>query len=85
MQDLLPFPDGSEREPIGPQQSFTFEHLIRIVSEKLDRLHSGQLVLCAQVKDLRESLPVQRRPLSRFAADTRASAKRQARRPLPGL
>ena len=37
-----------------------------MLSTKLDRLHSGQLHLCEQVKDLRDSLPVQRRPLSRW-------------------
>jgi hypothetical protein len=67
MQDPLPFLDDSKREPMGAQQSFTFEHVITVLSQKLDRIHSGQLVLCAQVKDLRESLPMQRRPLSRWA------------------
>ncbi len=61
--------------PVAPTQTaFTFEHVIRVISERmdehaqrLDRIHSGQLTLCAQVKDLRESLPVQRRPLSQWA------------------
>ena len=74
MQDLLPFPNDSEREPIGSQQSFPFEHVIRIIGERmdeharrLDRIHSGQILICAQMKDLRESLPMQRRPLSQWA------------------
>jgi hypothetical protein len=62
----LPLFDDTEREAIGTQRVFTLEHVISILSQKLDRLHSGQLVLCAQVKDLRESLPMQRRPLSRW-------------------
>ena len=48
------------------EPSFTVEHAIGVLSQKLDRLHTGQLVLCAQVKDLRESLPMQRRPLSKW-------------------
>jgi hypothetical protein len=39
---------------------------IGVITEKLDRLHSRQFTLGAQVKDLRESLPVQHRPLSRW-------------------
>jgi hypothetical protein len=48
------------------QQSFPFEQAINAVSAKLDRIHSGQLTFCAQVKDIRESLPMQRRSLSRW-------------------
>ena len=53
--------------PVATQETFPFEHVITMLSEKLDRIQSGQLTLCAQVKDLTASLPVQRRPLSRWA------------------
>jgi len=49
-------------EPV--QRAFTFEEAIAVITERLDRLHSGQNLLSAQVKDLRESLPLQRRPAS---------------------
>jgi hypothetical protein len=62
----LPLFDSAEQEAMGAQRVLSFEHVISVLSQKLDRLHSGQLVLCAQVKDLRESLPMQRRPLSRW-------------------
>jgi len=58
----------------GTQRSFTFDHVISFISQRMDehaqrleRIHYGQLTLCAQVKDLRESLPMQRRSLSRWA------------------
>jgi hypothetical protein len=55
-------------------------------ARRLDRLHSGQLVLCAQVKDLRESLPMQRRPLSRWAQQIHVQVlNRQTRWPVSGL
>jgi hypothetical protein len=86
MQDLLPFPNDSEREPIGSQQSFPFEHVIRIIGERmdeharrLDRIHSGQILICAQMKDLRESLPMQRRPLSRFVQQLHIEVVRMKR------
>lgn len=53
--------------PVATQETFSFEQVIGMLSEKLERLHSGQVMLCAQVKDLSASLPVQRRPLSRWA------------------
>lgn len=37
-----------------------------MITAKLDRLHSGQIHICEQVKDLRDALPMQRRPLSRW-------------------
>jgi hypothetical protein len=49
------------------QRSLGFADVINILSAKLDRIQSGQLHLCEQVKDLRDSLPVQRRPLGRWA------------------
>lgn len=55
------------RYPSAPvQEKLALEEVVEIISAKLDRIHSGQLTLCAQVKDIRESLPVQRRPLSRW-------------------
>jgi hypothetical protein len=62
----LPLFDETETEQLDSQRAVTFEHVISILSHKLDRLHSGQLVLRAQVKYLRESLPMRRRPLSRW-------------------
>ena len=52
------------QEPV--QRAFSFEEAIAVIAERLDRLHSGQNLLSAQVKDLRESLPVQRRPASHW-------------------
>jgi hypothetical protein len=68
-QDVLPFPEPAER-PINPQQSFAFENAISALSQKLDRLHSGELVLCAQMKDLRVSAHAAATAFEMGAADS---------------
>jgi hypothetical protein len=66
LEDYPLFAEGPQLMPPPVQQSFPFERLIAGISDKLDRIHSTQLALCAQVKDVRVNLPVQRRPLSRW-------------------
>lgn len=78
----FPEEDGSVRPHLVPppaQHSFPFEHVISMFTSRLDRLQSTQLALCEQVKDLRVSLPVQRRPLSRWAQQIHVEVVRAKR------
>ena len=61
------------------QQIFSFEGVITMTSEKLDQFQSNQLTLCAQVKVLRASLPLQRRQLSRWVQQVHVDVVRAKR------
>jgi hypothetical protein len=74
LPELPLLPEGT---PILPpvQQPLPFDKVISILSAridrheqkmdaKLERLQATQLTLCEQMKDVRMSLPLQRRPLS---------------------
>jgi hypothetical protein len=70
---------GPQLVPPPAQQSFPFQHVISMFSDELDRLHFTQLASCEQVKDLRVSLPMQRRPLSRWAQQLHVEVVRTKR------
>jgi hypothetical protein len=70
------FPEALPALP-AVQQSLPFDKVISILSAridrheqrmdaKLERLQSTQLTLCEQLRDVRLSLPMQRRPLSQW-------------------
>jgi hypothetical protein len=61
--------------------SFPFDRILTVINDRMDRHEQRlerpqptQLALCEQVKDIRVSLPMQRRPLSRWAQTRRHKA-----------
>jgi hypothetical protein len=53
-----------ECAPVREPEQLPLIRMLEVVRERVDSLHAGQRVIAEQLKDLRESLPRQRRPLS---------------------
>jgi hypothetical protein len=60
--------------PAPAQEPLVFDRILTVINERMDRqessierLRSTQLTVCEQLKDLRASMPMQRRPLSKWA------------------
>lgn len=77
MQPALAFDDSSEQKPgpelvvtapvmapSGPEQ-LPLLRMLEVVRERVESIHAGQRVVTRELKEIRESLPVQRRPASK--------------------
>jgi hypothetical protein len=50
--------------PSGPEQLRLLRALLEIVRDRVESIHSGQRLVTAELKAIRDNLPAQRKPLS---------------------
>jgi hypothetical protein len=60
--------------PSGPAEQLPLIRILEVVRDRVDSIHAGQRILTAEVREIRASLPQQRKPLSRRSQEVHIRA-----------